>query len=120
MRSFLFAFLGTLGLILVAVILFSASGYHSVQVMAAVLLVAAVIFIIFRARIGIALLVASVVLFLALNGLKKTTLEGSQILQTNFEVGQASIPMGYIILIGVVLLVGSLLISTIRNNRWRK
>ncbi len=108
---------GCIVLIIISLLILAFSGYNAIYLFSFVLMITSLAFILFRLRFGIALLVASVFLFLITNGLKRTNTASGSLLDQRISLGDSSFPIGYFILACIVLIVGSILIKSIRNNR---
>lgn len=117
MRSRITILLITLFLIGMSIILFATTGYNAVYVLAITMMIAGFVFLFFRAHIGIALLVSSTIILLIVNGLRRTMTSNGSIMANNINVGQLSIPLGYFILVVLILIVSKVLVNSIRGNR---
>ena len=100
-----------------SVLFFAMSGYNAIYVLIIVLMLTSFGLMFFRLRYGLVLLFASVVLILIVNGLKRTLTSSGSILDQSVDAGAVTLPIGYFILAGIVLVVSSVLIKAVRNHR---
>jgi hypothetical protein len=101
----------------IGILLFACTGFNAVYVLAITLMTAGFGFLFFRVRIAVALLVSSTIMLLIVNGLKQTITGYGSIMENNVIFGSLSFPVGYLVIIGLIIIISRILIRSIRNNR---